>query len=113
MISITNIDFNQNPNKYILKVNDEEICQFFHNRELSLEDCLRAAIAALPESTKPGMAIVFHTVLKDSDDVEVLANVGDFGVIIEPLMDGFKVLNRATGQELFVTREEFSIIRAA
>jgi hypothetical protein len=70
-----------------------------------------AAIDALPESTKPGMAILFHEVLKDSDDINTLAEVGDLGEVICTFMDGFKVKNHRNDLELFVTRDEFKVIR--
>lgn len=57
-----------------------------------------------------GMSILFHEELKDSDDVEVMASRGDFGMVIEACGEGYKVKNISNDKEFVVLISEFKII---
>jgi len=114
MITIENVDNNPRetgPHKYLLRVNREDICTFTHDPEMSLADCLLAAVKALPEEIKPGVNICFPNRLLDSDEDKVMAEVGDHGVITGTYEDGYLVKNLRNELEFFALRVEFCVFR--
>jgi hypothetical protein len=111
MITIGYVDYNRDPSQRTLCVNHKEICRFKHYLELSLKDCLLAAAKSIPENIKPSTRIYFQNELRDSDGEEVMASIGDLGVICNTYDDGFIVKNLSTDKEFFALRVEFSIFR--